>query len=744
MHGNRIAGLSLTVLTVFLLFLGTDFPVREAGADPSCARDAIDEYQKIGLSIRSRPWWGVRPLTDAAHIGDLCLAKWLLEQGVDLNAATNRGYTAFMAATWAGRLQMARFLLEKGADINAAPEYGFTPLMEAAQSGRQQTARFLLKHGAEVNAAEKGYTALMLAAQQGDLQMVRLLLEHGADVNATDIVGKTALDRVAAGHPEVVEEFRRAKRSTNQESGEAGPCRGSVPRNNPGKGPTRKQADSARDDRQLLNGSIAVERLHTCGCAYWSDVDDKNRTPLMEAAARGDLLTVKRLVSGGADLNDRWERSGTALMVAAEKGHAEVVEYLLSKGADVNGADDYRGSPLTSAACSAHPEIMRILIEHGANVNEARPLGCVGAKYEVPVLTVPFESAAAMGDVALVRLMLDKGASLPVLGRDALMVALRNGRTEVAKLLEERGVKVTLSDLAHLGLTKEILSRLAAGADVNEENESGETALMMAAEQGYLKLVKLLLDRGADLTAQGLPALSSAARRGRLNVVKFFVERGVDVSQEGRGPDLIGVVQNRHPDLLRYLLDHGADVNAHDSVGWTVLMEAANVDRMDMVELLLEHGADVSLTSKFGTTAIAVALDDEIGGGPTPRKPPNYPMAALLWKHAKHSSLEKPRDVQGFARPMHRRTILQELELLLDHGMDINARDRERRTPLMIAVQRGSMPLVKSILKRGADLNVTDQKGKTALDLAKENRSPVIAELLFRHASKPATKKQAR
>ena len=66
---------------------------------------------------------------------------------------------------------------------------------------------------------------------------------------------------------------------------------------------------------------------------------------------------------------------------------------------------------------------MRILIRHGADVNEAKPVGYSGARLETVSLTIPFELAAAMGDVDLVKLMLDKGVKIPVLGKDALMVA---------------------------------------------------------------------------------------------------------------------------------------------------------------------------------------------------------------------------------------------------------------------------------------------------------------------------------
>ena len=99
--------------------------------------------------------------------------------------------------------------------------------------------------------------------------------------------------------------------------------------------------------------------------------------------------------------------------------------------------------------------------------------------------------------------------------------------------------------------------RLDTGADVNEPNELGETALMIAAEQGNLKLMEMLLEKGADLTAQGIPALSYAARRGRTKTVKYLMDKGVDVTKKGGGPNLVDVIHYGHIDLPKDAVGKG-------------------------------------------------------------------------------------------------------------------------------------------------------------------------------------------
>ncbi|MFO0897751.1 MAG: ankyrin repeat domain-containing protein [Pirellulales bacterium] len=127
------------------------------------------------------------PLHYAAANGQLEVARWLIEQGADVNAEAGRyenehGSTALHAAVRRGDVSAARLLLEAGANVNA-PGYGFSPLHDAESV---EMARLLLSRGADVNgkAWHDGSTPLHYAALHGNLELVKLLIESGADVNA--------------------------------------------------------------------------------------------------------------------------------------------------------------------------------------------------------------------------------------------------------------------------------------------------------------------------------------------------------------------------------------------------------------------------------------------------------------------------------------------------------------------------------------------------------------------------------
>ena len=164
---------------------------------------------------------------------------------------------------------------------------------------------------------------------------------------------------------------------------------------------------------------------------------------------------------------------------------------------------------------------------------------------------------------------------------------------------------------------------LDAGMDPNSKGDSGETALMEAALNGHHALVTLLLTRGADVSltdSDGLSALHrAAAGPTSYQCVEILLDHGADPHAKnlnGETPIASAVlipltnstVEENNLRTVKALLERGADVNTRFLRGFTPLMRAAIVGNPDMVRLLLDNGADVTAMSDDGKTAKAIAL----------------------------------------------------------------------------------------------------------------------------------------
>ena len=134
------------------------------------------------------------PLAYAARVGDLALARILLQNKAYINVQDDFGYTPLRWTAAAANAEVVKLLLENGADPNIKDKLGNTPLLVYAQLNENQITELLLAHKADVNARnEEGLTPLSLAVEARNGELVELLLKNGAEVNAADKYGRTAL-----------------------------------------------------------------------------------------------------------------------------------------------------------------------------------------------------------------------------------------------------------------------------------------------------------------------------------------------------------------------------------------------------------------------------------------------------------------------------------------------------------------------------------------------------------------------
>lgn len=412
------------------------------------------------------------------------------------------------------------------------------------------------------------------------------------------------------------------------------------------------------------------------------------------------------------------------LQRACVEGDVEVVKTLLASGASVSmgprGPFGGRDPPLQVACVQDELEVARVLLEAGAP-----PDGSEESRHP----TTPLRAACGNGNRELVRLLLDKGASPDLVWVNwdytPIQMAASLKRTDIVGLL------------------------LSRGADVGSrgDSEGGDTALHISCGIADPETVRVLLDAGADASAENWKgetplhhvAMGSSCGDDALRCAEALIDAGVhpDPTDNMHRTPLHCAVQGlwtpERERLVRILLEAGADVSKR-SRGRTAFGMVCSYGDSRFVPILVRAGADVNRTIERSLKPVHLAA--ERGN------------AQLLKALVRHGASPSEPDYRG-ATPMHLvcgLSILRQgrmdytprrecFQFLLECGADADARDDYGRSPLHVAVRKGAYFLVYQLVRTpDVDLAATTRRGgDTALHIALWTRkSPDIVTQLLR------------
>lgn len=292
------------------------------------------------------------------------------------------------------------------------------------------------------------------------------------------------------------------------------------------------------------------------------------------AIRANDLAALLKLASIPADVNVTDKLKSTPLHYAAIYGSAEAVRILLSAGADPNARNQSAATALMYAAWSF--EKTRLLVEKGAEVNCAEKDG----------ITPLMVAAAVQGNAGTVRYLIEKGADIRAFDRFHTDALMRGVDLEILQVLLNHGADAHLANAAGFSALyskhalqdyERVRLLLAAGADPNRVNtfagivKKGPIALvhmsslMFAAPQGAGETVAALLNAGARVNEVDIRKMS---------------------------PLMLSVATDHaSPAVVRQLIAAGADVNAKDETGESVLTWARKFRNPEILSALVAAGA---------------------------------------------------------------------------------------------------------------------------------------------------------
>ncbi|CAG8274418.1 unnamed protein product [Penicillium salamii] len=343
--------------------------------------------------------------------------------------------------------------------------------------------------------------------------------------------------------------------------------------------------------------------------------------------------------------------------------------------------------------------------------------------------------AAQEGHTAASKILCDRGASCEAkndTGQTALSGVASQGNLELFEWLLYKGALAGVNDnkdnalrvAAEKGFTKMVRILIDTHADVNAQGGSYGNALQAATYGGHVEVIRILINAHADVNAQGGQfgnALQAAAWRGHSEVIRMLLNSQADVNAQGGsyGNALQAAAYGGHVEVFRILINAHADVNARGGQFGDTLQAAARCGRSDVVQILIDAHVDVNVQGgSYGSALQAAAR-----GG--------YSRVIRMLLDA-HADVNAQGGAYGNAlqAAIHGR-YLEVIQMLLDAHVDINIQGGRYGNSLQAAASEARIDIVRILLDNDADVNAQGGIFGNALQAAVYRGSLQKARLLL-------------
>lgn len=672
-------------------------------------------------------------------------ASILIQHNADVNDPQGPSDSALMWATWLRHTALMDLLLHHGAEPDPRDSFGLTPLHYAAQYESPSVAEALLRCGADPKATTLnalGYTPLHLAARSQSVKVIQVLYRVYSNLDMKSISGSTAL-HIAAMHnsAEATKTLLRLGASKDEVdvdgqtalfvAAQAGADEVLTILVDAGCDMSLRTSDghtvihaAARSGKSSTLRNIMRNQTSHKWRPLLSMTNNRGETPTHAAVRGGNVKALRKLLRSGALATSGDEAGFTPLHYAASFGHDSMLYDLLECTKDANARNMDGNTPLHSAAVAGNVSLIKQYFETCSALGQSVDFDAKNSSGQTPFMlalvsshrdaaqvfldkqpasvpdttgSYPIHYAASYGFGPMVEAMLSlEGASVKdsngrtalswaaICGHSSTLALLATSQPELLDVPDETGATPLMLALLgkHLECAHFLLDRNAA---CDKADESGDTALHIAAEVGDVPMVQRLLRNGCHfdvLNRWNDTPFHRAIRANKVEVIHAFVAAGLTTFDEiNRWGDSGVLIASRNGDLdmLRLLVEYGAQLTVRNHLGRTAAHDAAACGSVDVQDFLAQRRAAMTLPDTEGYTPLLLAAST---GCP-----------------------EAVRHLLRVSKP------------------DVNASNNwDRETPLLAAAKRGYPLTVRCLLGAGADPHRRDAFGRNALEYAARHK----------------------
>ena len=441
-------------------------------------------------------------------------------------------------------LNIIKILTDAGADINYINDAGLSPLFLSVKAQNRYLSNKLFETYPVSLEIHKNMTdqsgMKMIVYSLGDPKLLKLMLDLGLDVNTTN-ANQSA--------PSLLQQAL---------------------------------SNSLFDvSKILLESGANVKYLDNNGNSCWHHLV-QHHSPNHSDVAK----LAKLLLQYSDDINCRDSAGATPFYVACTKGDIQMMIELKNLGADINIPNKAGFHPIYAAIHNGHTAIVAELLKWGVNID-----------YKVGGYTpLQYYCELPNNKVEVVKFLLDSGAKTDHFGTNGMTpfhIAAFKGDLAIVKLLFEKG---------------------ELNVDLKSLGNNDCTALWLAAQEGKIETVKWLTQQGANLDSarmiDGRSIIHAAVYKGNFEVIKHLLEKGANVNQPNKAgfTPIYAACEKANFDIIKLLIDNGANVNICGQNGDSPIGMACNFAGVEVIDLLVKSGAKLDVLYGTGCTVVHEAF----------------------------------------------------------------------------------------------------------------------------------------
>ncbi|XP_067660035.1 ankyrin-3-like [Haliotis asinina] len=532
--------------------------------------------------------------------------------------------------------------------------------------GDVNRAKFILSDSrSKINVRDpQRKTPVMIAAEKADIDMFAFLVRNGADLSPVDSKGNTILHLACEG-----------------------------------------------GNLEIINNVIKQNTVDINGRG------EHGRTPAMKAALQGHKGVFDLLARKGTDLSFIDLLHNTILHLACEGGNMDIVKYILKQNiVNINSMGEKGWTPAMKAALKGHKDVFNLIVKEGADLSLVDKEG-----------DNILHAACKGGNVKIVKYILEqRSADINLRGKDMftpVLIAAYRGHKDIFHELEKKSADLLIRDgnqnsilhLACKGGNIEIMKHILTTYSmiVNDIDFEGLTPIMLAASEGRKDMFDVLLQNGADFSHEDYSRyniLHMACRGGNVELVEHVLAQNIveinSRSNDGSSPAMEAAYEG-HTNVLELLRNEGADMTFVSDENDSILHAALDSKHMDTVKYVLTNDfVDIDSRNNNGITAVMLAVQGGLA----------EIFDLMVRKGANMSFVndDKQTILHMACEEGHSEIVKY---IIRENVVNINGRDDEGKTPVLLAAEQGYLDIVILLEGKGADLSVVDDWGENILHM---------------------------